>query len=233
MRELVAALRRNKFTRSARGLESGFVTVLAYKFLDAQGRAPFTGFEWPVGAWVGAGAAAACQIGVHGCRTSDLSHWIAATMWHLELDGEIVDSAHKVIGARGRLVGPVEGYDDAMHELRAACAWRCRDRAVGALGQAGEAELAQRFTAASTLEEMAALGADCDESTFAGRAAALAADCAHFAIHGVHAQAPFVAACSAGHAAAGADDDQAAFDRGYAEERSVQSAFLVERLSLG
>jgi hypothetical protein len=208
------------------------VTTVAYKFLDAQGRAPFTGFEWPVGEWVEAAAVSACSTGVHGCRVGDLSHWIAASLWYLELDGDVIDTAHKVVGRRGRLLGPVDGYDEAMSELRATCAWSSLDRAVEALRRADDRELSDRFATASTLAALAALGAAADETTFAGRAAALAADCAHFAIHGVHAQAPFVAACSAGHAAAGTADDQLAFDVGYADERSAQSSNLAERLSL-
>jgi hypothetical protein len=208
------------------------VTTLAYKFLDARGRAPFTGFEWPVGEWVAAATVSACTSGVHGCRATDVSHWIAASLWYLELDGDVVDTAHKVVGTRGRLLGRVDGYDEAMRELRADCTWRSRDRAVAALQGADEPEVAERFAAALVLADVAALGTSADASTFAGRAAAFAADCAHFAINGVHAQAPFVAACSAGHAAAGAGDDQAEFDVGYANERAAQSAFLAERLDL-
>ena len=82
------------------------------------------------------------------------------------------------------------------------------------------------------MAELAGLGGEADESTFAGRAAALAADAAHFAEHGLPAQAPFVAVCSAGHLAAGTDGDQAAYDAGYAAERELQSAWLGERLGL-
>ena len=102
---------------------------------------------------------------------------------------------------------------------------------MSALRAAGEDALADRFAATSTLAELASLGGDADESTFAGRAAALAADAAHFAEHGQPAQAPFVAVCSAGHIAAGADGDQAA-RAGYATERELQSAWLGERLGI-
>jgi hypothetical protein len=196
------------------------VTVSAYKFLDASGLAPFTGFEWTVGEWVDAGTADPCHSGCTPCRAADVSHWIAVSMWHVELDGEVVDTRRKVVGARGRIVAPVDGYDPAMHELRATCSWQLRDRAVGALRTAGDVALAERFAAVGTLDDLAALGGPCDESTFAGRAAALAADCAYFAIGGVHAQAPFVAASSAGHAAA------------YALEPVAQSVFLAGRLRL-
>jgi hypothetical protein len=73
---------------------------------------------------------------------------------------------------------------------------------------------------------------DVDDSSFERTAAALAVDAAHFALHGIPAQAPFVAACSAGHVAAGPDGDRARYDEGYAEERAFQSAWLAGRLSL-
>jgi hypothetical protein len=205
----------------------------AYKFLDADGCAPFTAFPWPQAEWVEASGAAPCRMGVHGCAPADLSHWLAGTLWEIELDGQVVQTRHKVVGSRGRLVREVDGYRAAVRELAEVGAWRCHDRAVTALRTEGGTELAERFAAAATLEELSALGADADESTFAGGAAALAADAAHFALHGLPAQAPFVAACSAGHVAGGPDGDQAGYDEGYAGERAFQSAWLTERLALG
>ena len=205
----------------------------AYKFLDADGCAPFTAFLWTPGEWVEASGAEPCRVGVHGCPSADLSHWLAASLWEIELDGPIVQTRHKVVGSRGRLVREIAGYAAAVRELAAIGAWRCRDRAVSALRTAGDDRLADRFAAVATLDELAALGADADESTFAGGAAALAADAAHFAPRGLPAQAPFVAACSAGHVAGGPDSDQAGYDEGYAAERAFQSAWLTERLALG
>jgi hypothetical protein len=207
----------------------------AYKFLDADGCGPFTAFPWRPGEWVEASGVGPCRTGVHACAPADLSHWLTATLWEVELDGDVVETRHKLVGPRGRLVRRIDGYEGAVRELAAVGAWRCRDRAVSALRAEGDAALADRFVAASTLDELAALGADADvdESTFAGGAAALAADAGHFTLHGLPAQAPFVAACSAGHVAGGPDGDQAAYDEGYAAERTVQSAWLAERLGLG
>jgi hypothetical protein len=206
--------------------------VRAYKFLDEEGRAPFTGAAWPVGQWVQASGAVPCHVGIHACLAGDVAHWFAASMWHIELEGDIVETMHKVVGRRGRLIGPVDGYDAAMREMCELSAWRCRDRAVAVFREADERTLADELATTTTLEDLAAFGARCDDSTHAGRAAALAADAAHFAMHGVHAQAPFVAACSAGHVAAGPTDDQAAFDAGYRAERAFQSDFVVGRLAL-
>jgi hypothetical protein len=208
--------------------------VLAYKFLDADGRAPFTGVRWPLDEWVEASDAVPCRDGVHACRAGDVAYWLAATLWHVELDGSVVETTHKVAASRGRLVAPVDGYESAMHELRSLAAWRSRDRAVSVLrgGDTDERVLGDALAAAADLAQLAGLGARCDESTFGGRAGALAADAAHFALHGAHAQAPFVAACSAGHVAAGPSAEQTAFDRGYRAEREHQSEFLIRRLGL-
>lgn len=216
------------------GAESYRLGVHAYKFLDAEHRAPFTGVEWRPGDWVEAASTIPCHDGVHACRAADVAYWLAASMWHVELDGHTVDTTHKVVGARGRLIGPVDGYDEAMHELRAESAWRSRDRAVAVLGVGAndERDLAVSLAAVSSLADLQRFGDRCDESTFAGRAAALAVDAAHFAVHGTHAQAPFVAACSAGHVAAGPSRDQAGFDAGYAAERRFQSDWLARRLRL-
>jgi hypothetical protein len=206
--------------------------VRAYKFLDAEGRAPFTAVRWTPGDWVEASGAKPCRVGVHGCLPADLSHWLAASLWEVELDGEIVETRHKVVGTRGRLLHEVDGYSAAVRGLAEVGAWRCRDRAVAALRAKHSADLADRFAVVSTLDELAMLGADADESTFAGGAAALAADAAHFALHGLPAQSPFVAACSAGHVAGGPDGDQAVYDEGYAAERVFQSGWLTDRLAL-
>jgi hypothetical protein len=37
-----------------------------------------------------------------GCRPRDLPHWIAPSLYELELDGEIVDHMLKVVAPRGR-----------------------------------------------------------------------------------------------------------------------------------
>jgi hypothetical protein len=204
----------------------------AYKFLDAHGRAPFTGVPWVPGEWVETATVTMCREGVHGCTAADVSHWLAATMWEVELDGDIVESRHKVAASRGRLVRRVDDYEAAARELAEVGAWRCRDRAVTVLRAVGDHHLADRFAAVATLAELAALGEVSDESSFAGTAAALATDAAHFALHGDHSQSPFVAACSAGHVASGRGGDQAAYDSGYAAERAFQSAWLSDRLSL-
>ncbi len=203
--------------------------MLAYKFLDADGRAPFTGVPWAPRVWVEARGADMCRDGVHACLPGDLAHWLTDALWEVELDGEVKRSTYKVVASRGRLLRPVAGYEVAVRELAEVEAWRSRDRAVLALGPA---DAGRRLAAVPTLAEVATVGAGEDEATFGGRAAVLASDAAYTALHGSAAQAPFVAACSAGHLAAGPDGDQAAFDAGYAAERTFQSAWLAARLGL-
>ncbi len=176
----------------------------AYKFLDVDGRAPFTAHRWPTDGWVEAAGADPCHDGVHACTTADLAHWLHDDLWEVELDGEIVATRRKVAARRGRLVRPVAGYRTAVADLAAVGAWRSRDRAVAALraeGDPGGLAVAERLEAVATLEELAALGSSISEDTPALSAAALAADAAHFALRGEPTESPFVAACSAGHCA--------------------------------
>ena len=102
----------------------------AFKFLDGDGRAPFTATPWAPGAWVEASGARPCREGVHGFRAQDVAHWLADALWEIELDGDIVDTRHKVVGSRGRLVRLIEEYPAAARELADVGAWRSRERAV-------------------------------------------------------------------------------------------------------
>jgi hypothetical protein len=204
----------------------------AYKFLDDAGQAPFTGARWTAGEWVETAGPSPCRHGVHGCRPADLAWWLAASLWEVELDGDVVETRRKVVASRGRLVREVDGYAGAVRELAEVGARRAAGLAVTALRGAGDDDLADLLAAAFEMPELAALGRRADEITFAGRAAALAADAAHFAVHGDPAQSPFVSACAAGHAAAGPAGDQAVYDDGYAVERAFQSSWLASRLGL-
>jgi hypothetical protein len=209
----------------------------AYKFLDADGRAPFTAHHWPTDGWVEAAGADPCHDGVHACTTDDLAHWLHDSLWEVELEGEIVATRRKLAARRGRLVQPIDGYREAVRELAEVGAWRSRDRAVDALRASGDDALAERLEALGELAELAAIGAELDEATPARSAAALAADAAHFALHGEPTESPFVAACSAGHGAwigheADGDGGRSAYDAGFAAERAFQSAWLAERLGL-
>ena len=211
--------------------------VRAYKFLDAHGRSPYTGTRWPSpGTWVEAASVRQCHDGVHGCAAADLAWWLAVQLWEIELDGGIVESRHKVVARRGRLVRQVDEYTAAVRALGELSAWRCRDLAVPALRLAGHDGLAGQFAQCTTIEGLAALRRTSfeavDQSTVAGPAATLAADAAFLLDRGAPSEAPFVACCAAAHAAVGESGGRAEYDAAYAAERVFQSTWLTERLAL-
>jgi hypothetical protein len=204
----------------------------AYKFLDHQGRAPFTLTPWPVGEWVEAVAVVPCRAGVHACGLEDLSYWLAKELWEIELEAPVIRAGHKLVARRGRLVAPVEAYPEAAWELGEICAWRACDRAVIACRAEGAQATAELLARASTLEALVTLDGGLDDTTAAGTATGLAVDAARFALRGPISEAPFVASCSAGHLAAGLNGDQGVFDAAYVEERAFQSSWLAARLAL-
>jgi hypothetical protein len=103
--------------------------VIAYKFLDAGGVGPFTGFRWPVGEWVEAGGVDPCVQGVHACRVRDLPVWLGHELWEIELAGEVVEQERKLVGERGRLLRRVDAWDERVaQEFGRFCARRTRRR---------------------------------------------------------------------------------------------------------
>ena len=121
----------------------------AFKVL-IDGRSPFTGRRWPLpqgeepGQWVHASASgplAVCVNGVHACTIGQLAQWIGEELWTIELAGEILETDEALVAARGRLLGPVAGWDQAARKAFAAdCAARARQLAAG--WDAGESLLA-------------------------------------------------------------------------------------------
>ena len=104
--------------------------MIAWKFLEPGGKAPFTGFRWPLpdggpGEWVDAGIVAPCRSGIHACRIRDLPIWMGATLFEMELDGDVVEQERKLVATRGRLLRRVSAWDA---ELLDAFGGFCRDR---------------------------------------------------------------------------------------------------------
>jgi hypothetical protein len=204
-----------------------------FKFLEEDGTSIWSATPWPLptvdapGAWVESRDVRPCRAGVHACRLEELAYWMRATMWEIELDGEIVESRHKVVAPRGRLLHRIDEFPAAVRELGAVGASRTRDRAVTALRAEGRDELAEQLAECATLTEIAALGAEVpDDGSHGSQAALIAIDCAQFAPEGPIGATPFFASNAAGYEA----DD---FDSGFAAERRFQSEWLVERLGLG
>jgi hypothetical protein len=105
--------------------------VIAYKFLQPGRVAPFGGITWPEpGEWLEVEKVDPCRSGVHACRADDLPYWLGlGELWQVELDEVAVDE-RKLVARRGRLVRPVEGWnDDTRQAFVAACAERARPRA--------------------------------------------------------------------------------------------------------
>ncbi len=103
--------------------------MIAYKFLDDAGFAPFTGFRWPPGKWVEAGGVDPCRVGVHACRVRDLPIWLGRQLWEIELDGRLVEREWQVVAQRGRLVRRLEEWnDDLLDGFGRLCALRTRER---------------------------------------------------------------------------------------------------------
>ena len=104
--------------------------MIAYKLLRSDGTGVFTRFAWPLpdggpGAWVDA-PADPCREGIHACRVGDLPYWAGRLLYEIELGGEVVEQATKVVAPRGRLVRQVDAWDDA---FRAGYTRWCADRA--------------------------------------------------------------------------------------------------------
>ena len=129
--------------------------------------APFTGVAWPPpGEWLVSDAPSElCRHGVHGLLPDVLATWIAEELWRVELDGGEELAPGIVVAPRGRLVAPVEAWDDeTAREFAQACVAHVR----GAVGRAAE-------YAADATELADRVGAD-DSATRIGYMAAHAAE---------------------------------------------------------
>lgn len=109
--------------------------MIAYKFLRADGASPFTRFRWDVpvdgpGGWVEA-PADPCRRGIHACRPGDLPYWAGQALFEIELDGEVVAAASKVVAPRGRLLRRLDAWDEEVREAyQAMCAARAHQLAA-------------------------------------------------------------------------------------------------------
>lgn len=109
----------------------------AYKFLRADGSGVFSGFRWPLpngapGAWVEA-EIDPCRSGVHACGRVHLPYWLAPELYEIELDGDVVEEALKVVAPRGRLVRRIEVWDERTRdEYSQMCIARARELAASA-----------------------------------------------------------------------------------------------------
>lgn len=104
--------------------------MTAYKFLRADGTSPFSGFSWELpgkapGAWVDA-PVDPCRSGIHACRPAQLPYWTGHSLYAIELEGPIVESASKIAAPRGRLLRRLTAWED---EVRVSYQRMCAERA--------------------------------------------------------------------------------------------------------
>jgi hypothetical protein len=204
----------------------------AYKFLAAGRRAPFSGFAWPKGEWVGADALEPCRSGIHACRPEHLAYWVMDELWAIELDGDLVESELKVVARRGRLVERISAWnDEAKREFREeAIRWTARYailelREVGLAAEADSLEHATLAELDDHAADVADAAADAGESD-AADLCRYVVDAAAYAAAGDAVGPAFVAAYAAGvHAPVDVDDP-------FAAERASQGVWLAERLRL-
>lgn len=206
--------------------------MIAYKFLAGGRRGVFSGFEWPEREWVEGDATQTCVAGIHACRVEHLAYWVLGELWEVELDGDVVETALKVVAPRGRLLRRVDTWDDAA---------RADFMAEGVRRTAHYAALELREVGL----EQAALGLDADEPDALAAAAEVAqaaaaeagerdatdltgyvADAAGYAAMGHVVGPAFIAAHAAElHAPVGVDEP-------FAAERASQGLWLARRLGL-
>lgn len=202
--------------------------MIAYKFLRAGRFGPFSDFRWPEpGNWVRVdGPAAACRRGIHACRVSDLTWWLAEELWEIELDGDPQPDEHKLIARAGRLRSHIEAWTPTCAtEYGHACAWRARDRAVQALQSAGHRQPAAHLAACPTLEHARQLARELANRLPDTRISlTIAHDGAVRALTGAAPTSAYIAA----HAAKRIDGAS-----GYDAERAWQAHWLAQRLGLG
>ncbi len=202
----------------------------AYKFLRAGRHGPFSDFVWPENSWVVAdGALDACRSGIHACRPEHLGYWLLPELWEIELDGDLVETEHKIVAQRGRLTHRIDEWDDAVrHDLGVECVHRTARYAVLELRELGFAREAELLEDAPTAGELAEIVVQVAERV-SGDAADLAGyvgDAYEYAQIGHVSGAAFIAAHAAElHAPAGVDDP-------FAAERAEQGRWLAERLEL-
>jgi hypothetical protein len=208
----------------------------AYAFLDPTATDYVSGVRWPVpddggpGAWLEAGAGSPLR----GYPADQLLWWLDQHLWEVELAGDVRETDRSVLGARGRLLAPVDAWTPGVaHELTADCALRLRDRAVAALEADGRGAAAV-LAAAADLESIAdaaaaAASGEGDGALLAG----YTADLVRFASFMPDpARGAAVAARIGAHAHAGGDEARQGYEEAYAQERARQGAWLRTTLGL-
>ncbi|MFG1884935.1 hypothetical protein [Micromonospora sp. NPDC049102] len=213
-----------------------------YKFLASGRVAPFSGQVWSTG-WLQATTTVPCVRGLHACRVEDLPYWLHDELWSVELKGPVAVAGHKVVAPSGRLAKRVPQWDaDASAAFVRVCVGRTAAHAAAEYGDPGGhplTEVADRLlTPRDRHPESDPFAGVTETALDLQRAAALSGRenaallCAYLADAVEMAQTyPVPALGYVAARAAQARRPDSAGDR-YDEERSWQTAWLVDRLEL-
>jgi hypothetical protein len=205
--------------------------MLAWKFLASGTVGPYSKFVWPKpfdapnaepGAWVTAESSLSpCARGIHACRREDLSLWLAAELWLVELDGNILREQHKLVAERGRLLRRIDEWNEESFGLFGQSALlHARSPVIEALRRAHDDTLAEKIARAQTVETLAqALEGQTGGTSGSALAVGYLLDALAFLD-----KEPAVAAFCAAHTALD--------EEGFWRERAWQSQWIVDQLKL-
>lgn len=208
-----------------------------YAFLDPAATDYVSGVRWPVPDEPGPGAWLEAEAGspLRGYPAGQLLWWLDQHLWEVELAGDVRETDRSILGARGRLLAPVDAWTpEVARELTTDCAMRLRDRAVAALEADGREDAAAGLGAADDLESIAEAAASAASGEAgSSRLAAYTTDLVRVASFMPDpARGAAVAARIAAHAHAGGDEGKPGYEGAYAEERARQRDWLRTRLGL-
>ena len=209
--------------------------MIAYKFL-LQGRvSPFSGVTWPAENWIEAdGTLVRCRSGIHACRVRDLAYWLTDELWRVELGGEVIEYEFKVVSRRAKLVGRIDAWDvGTRQDFIRMCLHRVVEHAVAEAAESSADAKAATLFAASAHGELDALQKAArdleatlpDDARAAKRLAGFVQDAVDW-VELPPAALAYVAAHAADSRSRVSQDDP------FEAERSLQSAWLAERLGL-
>jgi hypothetical protein len=210
--------------------------LIYWKFLRTDRKSPFTGYSWEPTEWSAPAKPWTCHAGVHACRISDLPYWLSDELWQVELAPPVIQAHHKVIAARARLVGLVADWTpDTARELAVACAVRTAGHAAAELSDHGLCDDAERLT---HVAEQSAPADWCETVKRCAelaliRGARQAMKLCGYVIDAIEAIDEYPVA-SVAYIAARAANQRSSADLidPYADERSWQENWLVDRLGL-
>ncbi|GAB3465816.1 hypothetical protein [Actinophytocola sediminis] len=201
-----------------------------WKFLRAGARGQFTGYRWTPGVWAHSERTRPCGAGFHACRTGDLPYWLGEELWLIDLDGPITELDRKVVAPTAMLVERVTAWDAAAgREFALDCVRRVAEYAAAELADHGLTGDAEDLRAATDPAGWAAAAAAAADRTDLASAVLLCG----YVQDAVETFDGYPAPASAYLAARVADEcaREPAAD-GYADERSRQARWLVDRLEL-